>query len=141
MQMKEMLGATLPKFNISNLTAEGLSTDFSKIVSEIIQKPKVHLKISTADVLSYRQALQKPSVINNEVTSNRASMVPMEASTEILKLNKIEKFDDKFVITNREPDKTERNLTVAPSSNPSNLPILGKFQIQGRFLKPCLYLK
>ena len=126
MQMKEMLGATLPKFNISNLTAEGLSTDFSKIVSEIIQKPKVHLKISTADVLSYRQALQKPSVINNEVTSNRASMVPMEASTEILKLNKIEKFDDKFVITNREPDKTERNLTVAPSSNPSNLPYTGE---------------
>ena len=41
-------------------------------------------------------------------------MVPMEASTEILQLNKIEKFDDQFVITNRKPDRVEK-LTVAPS--------------------------
>ena len=64
LQMKEMLGATLQKFNISNLTAEELGTDFSKLVSEIIQKPKVNLKISTADVLSYVRPF-KAIIINN----------------------------------------------------------------------------
>ena len=69
-------------------------------------------------------------------------MVPMEASTEILKLNKIEKFDDKFVITNREPDKTEKKFNRCPVFKPIQFALYwGNFKFKAGFSNHVLYLK
>ena len=66
--MKEALSYELTEHNPSTSTLDQLKTPFANFLSLLTKKPSVTLKVSTADVLSYRNIITKDSRLRFNAT-------------------------------------------------------------------------
>ena len=107
--MNETLGSDLIDHNSANLKLDELKTPFSNFIFELSKKPSVNLKISTADILSYRNIITKPSKQRININASNEKILLPDSNERILLTDSNEKT---FLLNSNEktflPDNLER---------------------------------
>ena len=98
--MNETLGSDLVDHNSANLKLDQLKTPFSNFIFELSKKPSVNLKISTADILSYRNIITKPSKQRININASNEKILLPNSNEKIFLTDSNEK------ISLLDPEKT-----------------------------------
>ena len=89
--MNETLGSDLIDHNSANLKLDQLKTPFSNFIFELSKKPSVNLKISTADILSYRNIITKSSKQRININASNQKILLPDSKESILLTDSNEK--------------------------------------------------
>ena len=82
--MNETLSSELVHHNPENLNLDQLKTPITNFLFKLKEKPSVNLKISTADILSYRNIITKPSNYRLNINASNEKILLPESDGKII---------------------------------------------------------
>ena len=89
--MNETLSSELVHHNPENLNLDQLKTPFTNFLFKLTEKPSVNLKISTADILSYRNIISKASKYRLNINASDEKILLPDSDGKIIFTNSNER--------------------------------------------------
>ena len=129
--MNENLSAELVANNPTNFTLDQLKTPFTNFLFELSKKPSVNLKISTADILAYRNIITKPFRQRVNVSAGDEKIILPDNNERILLSDSTEKIflpnsNEKTFLSDNLERPFDQNIKFEPSkrviSSEANFP-------------------